>query len=79
MTPNFFNFYLIERAKSSSYNEVLNKIFEDLNGYIKLDNFIELYEHATENKNDCLTIINNSMDKKGVRFYKNWNIELLIK
>jgi hypothetical protein len=65
--------------KSSSYNEVLNKIFEDINGYIKLDNFIELYEHATENKNDCLTIINNSMDKKGVRFYKNWNIELLIK
>lgn len=65
--------------KSSSYNEVLNKIFEDINGYINLDNFIELYEHATENKNDCLTIINNSMDKKGVRFYKNWNIELLIK
>lgn len=65
--------------KSSSYNEVLNKIFEDINGYIKLDNFIEIYEHATENKNDCLTIINNSMDKKGVRFYKNWGIELLIK
>ena len=65
--------------KSSSYSEVLNKIFEDINGYIKLDDFIEIYEHATENKNDCLTIINNSMDKKGVRFYKNWNIELLIK
>lgn len=65
--------------KSSSYNEVLNKIFDDISGYINLADFIELYEHATENKNDCLTIINNSMDKKGVQFFKNWNTELLIK
>jgi hypothetical protein len=41
--------------------------------------FIELYEYATNEKNDCLTIINNSMDKKGVSFYKNWNKELFIK
>lgn len=65
--------------KSSSYNEILNKIYDDISGYVKLDNFIELYEYATENKNDCLTIINNSMDKLGTRFYKNWNIELFIK
>lgn len=62
--------------KSSSYNEVLNKIFEDISGYVKLNDFIELYEHATQEKNDCLTIINNSMNSNGTKFYKNWNIEI---
>ncbi len=65
--------------KSSSYNEILNKIFEDINGFVRIEEFIELYEHATDEKNDCLTIVNNSMDKRGVRFYKNWNIELFLK
>lgn len=64
--------------KSSSYNEIINKIHEDISGYIKLDNFINLYEHATVEKNDCLTIINNSMQSSGTRFYKNWNVELFI-
>ena len=65
--------------RSSSYKEILDKIFEDINGYVNIEDFIELYEHATDEKNDCLTIINNSMDKRGVKFFKNWNIELLIK
>lgn len=65
--------------KSNSYNEIINKIFENINGYINLNDFSELYDHATENKNDCLTIINNSMDKNGVRFFKNWNVELFVK
>ena len=64
--------------KSSSYNEVLNKIFEDISGYVKIDKFIELYEHATVEKNSFLTIINNSMSGSGTRFYKGWNTELLI-
>jgi hypothetical protein len=65
--------------KSNSYNEILNKIFDDISGVISMNDFIELYEHATEEKNDCLTIINNSMDKRGIRFYKNYNIELFVK
>jgi hypothetical protein len=65
--------------KSSSYKEVLDKVYEDISGYLTIEDFIELYEHATDEKNDCLTIINNSMDKKGVRFYKNWNVELFVK
>lgn len=64
--------------KSSSYNEILNKIFEDISGYVKIDKFIELYEHATVEKNSFLTIINNSMSGSGTRFYKGWNIEMLI-
>ena len=63
--------------KSSSYNEILNKVYEDVSGFVKYDDFIELYEHATEDRHDCLTIINNSMDKKGTRFYKNWSVELI--
>lgn len=65
--------------KSNSYNEILNKIYDDISGVITMNDFIELYEHATDEKNDCLTIINNSMDKKGIRFYKNYNIELFVK
>jgi hypothetical protein len=65
--------------KSSSYKEILDKVFEDISGFVSIEDFIELYEHATDEKNDCLTIINNSMDKKGIRFYKNWNIELFVK
>lgn len=74
---NNIDIYCIFR--SNSYNEILNKIYDDISGIISLNNFIELYEHATENKNDCLTVINNSMDKKGARFFKNWNVELLLK
>lgn len=65
--------------KNSSYNELLNKIYEDISGVLTMEEFIELYTHATDEKNDCLTIVNNSMDKRGVRFYKNWNIELFVK
>jgi len=65
--------------KSSSYKEILDKVFEDISGFVSIEDFIELYEHATDEKNDCLTIINNSMDKRGIRFYKNWNIELFVK
>lgn len=65
--------------KSNSYNEILNKVFDDISGVISMNDFIELYEHATDEKNDCLTIINNSMDKRGIRFYKNYNIELFVK
>lgn len=74
---NNIDIYCIFR--SNSYNEILNKIYNDINGFINLENFIELYEYATQNKNDCLTVINNSMDKNGVKFFKNWNIELLLK
>lgn len=64
--------------KSSSYNEILNKIYEDISGYLTLDNFIELYEYATEEKNDALIIVNNSLDKNGLAYYKNWDIQLFI-
>jgi hypothetical protein len=65
--------------KSSSYKEILDKVFEDISGFVSLEDFIELYEHATDEKNDCLTLINNSMSKNGIKFFKNWNIELFVK
>jgi DNA helicase HerA-like ATPase len=74
---NNIDIYCIFR--SNSYKEILDKIFEDISGMIKIEDFIELYEHATEEKNDCLTIINISMDKKGTTFYKNWDTELIVK
>jgi hypothetical protein len=65
--------------KSSSYKEILDKVYEDISGFVSLEDFIELYEHATEEKNDCLTVVNNSMSKTGCKFYKNWNLELCVK
>lgn len=65
--------------KSSSYKEILDKVFEDISGFVSLEDFIELYEHATDEKNDCLTLINNSMSKTGIKFFKNWNTELIVK
>lgn len=62
--------------KSASYNEILNKIFEDVSGYITYNKFKELYEYSTQDAHDCLTIINNSLDKSGTSFYKNWNTKL---
>ena len=64
--------------KSSSYNEILNKIYEDISGFIKKDDFIEAYEWATKEKNDALIIINNSMSSSGTKLFRNWDKELLI-
>jgi hypothetical protein len=64
--------------KSSSYNEILNKIYDDISGFIKKDDFIEAYEYATKDKHDALIIINNSMGNSGTRIFKNWNKELII-
>ncbi len=73
---NNIDIYAIFR--SNSYKEILERIYEDLSGMIYLDDFIELYQHATDERNDALIIVNNSMDKKGASFFKNWDKELII-
>lgn len=64
--------------KSASYNEILDKIYEDLSGYLKYDDFRELYEYATKDNHDALIIINNSMGG-GMDIRKNWDKKLEIK
>ena len=64
--------------KSSSYNEILNKVHEDVSGFVKYDDFLEAYDYATQEKHDCLTIINNSMGGSGTRLFKNWSTELIV-
>lgn len=64
--------------KSASYNEILNKIYEDLSGYLKYDDFKELYEYATKDSHDALVIINNSMGG-GMDIRKNWGKKLELK
>jgi hypothetical protein len=64
--------------KSSSYDQILNKIYDDISGFIKKDDFIEAYEWATKEKNDALIIINNSMSSSGTKLFRNWDKELLI-
>lgn len=64
--------------KSASYNEILNKIYDDISGYIKYDDFKELYEYSTANPHDCLIIINNSTGG-GMDIRKNWDKRIEIK
>lgn len=62
--------------KSASYNEILNKIYEDVSGYISKEDFTDLYNYATKDSHDSLIIMNNSLDKAGTSFYKNWETKL---
>lgn len=71
------NIDILVLFKTGSDTE-LTKIFEDVSGYIKYDQFLQLYDYATDDKNDALIVINNSMEGKGTRYYKNWDIELSI-
>lgn len=64
--------------KSASYVEILDKIYEDISGYIKYDNFKELYEYATKEAHDALIIINNSIGGGKMSIRKNWDRELEI-
>jgi len=66
--------------KSASYNEILDKIYEDLSGYLKYDDFKELYEYATKDNHDALIIMNNSVSNGGkIDIRKNWDKQLEIK
>ena len=72
------NMDILVLFKTGSDAELM-KIFEDISGYIKYDQFIQLYEHATQEKNDALIVINNTMSKNGTSYYMNWDKELFIK
>lgn len=69
------NMDILVLFKTGSDTE-LSKIFEDVSGYIKYDQFLQLYEYATQGKNDALIIINNTMSKNGTSYYMNWDKEL---
>lgn len=71
------NMDILVLFKTGSDAELM-KIYEDISGYIKYDQFIQLYEHATQDKNDALIVINNSMSKNGTSYYMNWDKELFI-
>lgn len=66
--------------KSASYAEILDKIYEDISGYLKYDIFKELYEYATTNSHDALIIMNNSLlSNNRIDIRKNWDKQLEFK
>jgi len=82
MIPNVIrnNIDIFIIFKSASYNEVLNKIYDDLSGYLSYNNFKELYEHSTKDSHDALIIINNSVSNGGkIDIRKNWDKQLEIR
>lgn len=72
-----FNMDILVLFKTGSDTE-LSKIFEDVSGYINKEQFLQLYEYGTADKNDALIVINNSMEGKGTRYFMNWDKELII-
>lgn len=70
-----YNMDIMVLFKTGSEAE-LNKLFEDVSGYINKEQFLQLYDYATADKNDALIVINNSMEGKGTRYFMNWDKEL---
>lgn len=71
------NIDILVLFKTGSDSE-LKKIYDDLSGYLKYDQFLQLYDYATMNKNDALIVVNNSMEGKGTNYYFNWDKQLFI-
>jgi len=65
--------------KFASNNIIIDKIYPELSGLIKEEQFIQLYEYATLDPNSALISINHAMNKNMNGMYKNWNIKLDLK
>lgn len=65
--------------KFASKKLVIDKIYPELSGLITEENFIELYDYATQDTNSSLISINHAMDRNGNGFRKNWDVKLDIK
>ena len=59
--------------KFSKSERLLKHVYPEVSNLIKEEEFLEAYEHATQNDHDALIIIiHNDMEKK-IRIRKNWN------
>jgi hypothetical protein len=60
--------------KFANAKSVVEQIYPEISAYINEDDFIQLFEYATEKPNDSLIIDNTQ--KLENKFKKNWNISL---
>ena len=64
--------------KFASKKIILEKIYPELSGLIKEEEFLELYEYATKDANSSLISINHAMNKNLNGFRSNWNKKLIL-
>ena len=64
--------------KFASKKQILEKIYPELSGLIKEDEFLELYDYATKDTNSSLISINHAMNKNLNGFRSNWNKKLIL-
>ena len=62
--------------KFSNSERLLRHVYPEISNLVKEEKFLELYEHATQNDHDSLTIINHNDMEKQYRIRKNWTFTL---
>ena len=59
--------------KSQNKKAIIDKVYELVSGVVSIDNFIELYEYATNKPYSALVIDNHKETPKENKFKINWN------
>jgi hypothetical protein len=59
--------------KANNFKKIVEGVFNEVSGLLTLDNFIAMYEDATKEMNNHLTIINDKKMPEKYKYRKNWN------
>jgi hypothetical protein len=59
--------------KANNFKKIVEGVFNEVSGLLTLDNFIAMYEDATQEMNNHLTIINDKKMPEKYKYRKNWN------
>lgn len=65
--------------KANNFKKICEGVFNEVSGLLTLDDFIAMYEDATAEMNNHLTIINDKKMKEEYKYRKNWNDYYVIK
>ena len=65
--------------KFANVNSVVEKIYPEVSGLLKENEFIEMYEKATEDPHNCLVIDNHPLTDREKRFKINFDKIIKIK
>lgn len=59
--------------KANNFKKVLEGVYEEVSGLLELDDFINMYQMATNDLHSHLTIINDKKMKDAYKYRMNWN------
>lgn len=64
--------------KSASKERVIDQVYPEISSLITEEDFEQMYEHATQDNHDSLTIINHNLANKKDMFRRNWDVVLTL-